>query len=76
MSIVHDIFNRIIFDQEDRDYHFKLYEKVKEFASEIDAKCPDSAEKTLAFRAFHLGLMHVGAALAKQEKYKLNLTPG
>lgn len=70
MSLVNDIFHRIVFDQEDRDYHFDLYNKVKEIAADIDNKCPDSAEKTLAFRAFHLALMHVGAALSKQEKYK------
>lgn len=63
------IFERVVFDEADRAYHFELYEKVKSLAREIDDKCPDSAEKTLAFRAFHLGLMHVGTALSRQEKY-------
>jgi hypothetical protein len=70
MSLVEEIFNRVVFDKEDRDYHFSLYNAVKELANGINEKCPDSPEKTLAFRAFHLGLMHVGAALAKHEKYK------
>lgn len=66
---IESIFNRVVFDAEDRAYHFELYNKVKEFASEINERCPDSAELTLAMRSFHMGLMHVGAALAKHEKY-------
>lgn len=70
MSIVNDIFNRVTFDGDDRQYHYDLYTKVKSLASEIDANCPECAEKTLAFRALHLALMHVGSALAKKDKYK------
>lgn len=70
MKLVDDIFNRVVFDAEDRAYHFDLYARVKELASDFDSKCPDSADKTLAFRSLHLSLMHMGAALAKQDKYK------
>jgi len=66
---IDSIFNRVVFDAEDRAYHSELYNKVKEFAQGINERCPDSADKTLAMRAFHMGLMHVGAALAKQQKY-------
>lgn len=70
MSLVVDqIFTRVTFDSDDRQYHYDLYNKVKDLANEIDANAPDCAEKTLAFRALHLALMHVGAALAKKAKY-------
>ncbi len=71
MSVVNDIFNRVTFDGEDRQYHYDLYNKVKGLAAEIDANAPECAEKTLAFRALHLALMHVGSALAKKAKYKV-----
>lgn len=70
MSVVDEIFDRVVFDDADRAYHSELYEKVKELAKDIDANTPNCAEKALAFRALHLGLMHVGAALAKHQKYK------
>lgn len=75
-NLVDEIFDRIVFDTEDRAYHFELYAKVKELARDIDSKAPNCAEKTLAFRAMHLALMHVGAALAKQDKYKVNPAAG
>ena len=71
MSLVNDIFNRVTFDGDDRQYHYDLYNKVKGLASEIDANCPTWEEKTLAFRALHLALMHVGSALAKKQKYNV-----
>lgn len=67
---IDDIFNRVTFDGDDRQYHYDLYTKVKAFAKEIDANCPDCAEKTLAFRSLHLALMHVGSAIGKKDKYK------
>lgn len=70
MSMVDDIFNRVVFDKDDRAYHFELYNTVKEIANGIDERCPNSPDKTLAFRALHLALMHVGAALAKADKYQ------
>lgn len=71
MSIVNDIFERVTFDDDDRQYHYDLYTKVKALANEIDANAPDCAEKTLAFRALHLALMHVGSAIAKKTKYRV-----
>ena len=71
MSIVNDLFNRVTFDGEDRQYHFDLSNKVKALAHDIDKNCPESAEKTLAFRALHLALMHVGCAIGKKDKYKM-----
>jgi hypothetical protein len=60
----------VTFDGDDRQYHYDLYTKVKALALDIDGHCPECAEKTLAFRALHLALMHVGNALAKKDKYK------
>lgn len=70
MSAIDEIFTRVTFDGDDRQYHYDLYVKMTNLAKEIDANCPDCAEKTLAFRALHLALMHVGSALAKKHKYK------
>lgn len=67
---VMEIFNRVTFDGEDRQFHYDLYEKVKVLAFEIDMACPDCADKTLAFRSLHLALMHVGSAISKKDKYK------
>lgn len=71
MSVINDIFKQVTFDGDDRQYHYDLSIKVKALAVSIDANCPDSAEKTLAFRALHLALMHVECALAKKDKYKI-----
>lgn len=71
MSLVNDIFTRVTFDADDRQYHYDLYNKVKALANEINANCPECAEKTLAFRSLHLALMHVGSAIAKKEKYRV-----
>lgn len=70
MSLVNDIFNRIVFDEVDRTIHKESYSAVKQIAQVMDETAPDCGEKVLAFRALHLALMHFGAALAKQDKYK------
>jgi hypothetical protein len=67
---IDDIFNRVTFDGDDRQYHYDLYVKVKALAEEIDRNAPDCDEKTLAFRSLHLALMHVGSAFGKKDKYK------
>lgn len=70
MSCLGDIFERVTFDEEDRQLHSELYSDVKGIAKKMDEKAKDCAEKTLAFRALHLALMHFGAALSKADKYK------
>jgi hypothetical protein len=65
-QMIDDIFNRVTFDEVDRALHYALYESVKDIASVMDVNAPESAEKTLAFRALHLALMHYGSALAKK----------
>lgn len=70
MSMVDEIFNRVMFDDTDRAIHTECYAAVKQIAQVIDETTPDCDDKTLAFRALHLALMHYGAALAKQDKYK------
>ncbi len=71
MNIVDEIFNRVVFDQEDRAFHFELYGKVKDLANEIDGKCSNGPDKTLAFRSLHSALMHIGASLSRHNKYKV-----
>ncbi len=71
MDAIDSIFNRVTFDKDDRAFHYEFYEKVKSLARELDERCPNSADKTLAFRSFHLSLMHAGAALSRHEKYHL-----
>jgi hypothetical protein len=70
MDAIDSIFNRVTFDKEHRAFHYELYDKVKAIAREIDEQCPNSADKTLAFRSLHLALMHAGAALSRHEKYQ------
>lgn len=70
MSVLDEIFNRVVFDEADRAIHKESYAAVKQIAGVMDEVAPDCAEKTLAFRALHLALMHFGAALAKNVKYK------
>lgn len=70
-AVVEDIFARVTFDAEDRQYHYDLYNKVKQLAHEMDKSAPECADKTLAFRALHLALMHMGSAIAKKDKYKV-----
>lgn len=72
MSIIDEIFHRIVFDEIDRAIHKESYSAVKQIAQVMDEVAPDCNEKTLAFRALHLALMHFGAALSKQDKYKEN----
>ena len=69
-ELVDDIFKRTIFDECDRALHAALYNQMKELAKVMDVNAPECADKTLAFRAMHLSLMHYGAALSKKEKYK------
>lgn len=70
MSMLSDIFKRVVFDEADRAIHTESYAAVKQIAGVMDEVAPDCPEKTLAFRALHLALMHFGAALSKQDKYK------
>lgn len=67
---IDDIFNRVVFDDDDRSLHFKMYAQIKDFCKSFDNEIPDCAEKTLAFRRLQEALMYFGAALAKNEKYK------
>jgi len=69
MSLVDDIFDRHTFDEHDRKIHQSFYSAVKDIAVMMDDETPNCAEKTLAFRALHLALMHFGSALAKNDKY-------
>ena len=71
MSIVNDIFRQVDFDGEDRQYHYDLFNKFKALALDIDKHAPESAEKTLVFRALHLAFMHAGTAMAKNHKYNI-----
>ncbi len=70
MSLLDEIFNRVAFDEIDRTIHQEAYSAIKQIAGVMDEVAPDCAEKTLAFRALHLALMHFGSALSKQDKYK------
>lgn len=72
MSTINDIFDRVTFDETDRAVHKESYAAVKQIAQVMDEVAPDCDDKTLAFRALHLALMHFGAALSRQEKYKEN----
>lgn len=70
MSIVNDLFRRVIFDEADRALHKALYAEVEEIAVKIDQCTPDGEDKALALRALHLSLMHLGAALSRHPKYQ------
>lgn len=70
MSYVEELFNRVVFDEEDRAYHKELYAKIKEICQDIEKNVPHNDALGLAFNAFSLGLMHVGSALSRAEKYK------
>lgn len=71
MSLAIDsIFNQVTFDGADKQYHYDLTTKIKALALDIDKNVPDCAEKTLAFRALHLAVMHTGCAITKKDKYK------
>lgn len=67
---VNEIFNRVVFDEGDRKVHQTAYNDVKLIAACMDAAAPDGPDKTLAFRALHLALMHFGAALSRHKKYQ------
>ncbi len=69
MSYVDELFRRVVFDEADRAYHKELYAKVKVLCEEIETKVPHNEGMHLAFQAFSLGLMHIGTALARAEKY-------
>jgi len=68
---VNEIFNRVVFDESDRKLHQTAYKDVKLIAECMDAAAPDGPDKTLAFRALHLALMHFGAAISRHKKYKV-----
>ncbi len=70
MSLVDDIFNRVVFDEIDRAIHKESYSAVKQIAQVMDEATPECEDKVLAFRALHLALMHFGAALSRHHKYK------
>ena len=70
MSILNDIFNRVVFDDQDRQIHKTAYDDIASIANGMNEAAPDSPDKTLAFRALHLALMHFGAALSRHPKYK------
>ena len=73
MSLVDEIFRRVQFDTSDVQVHNRAYSAVKEIAEIMDSTAVDCAEKTLAFRALHVALMHFGAALSKNPKYDLKI---
>jgi hypothetical protein len=70
MSIVDDIFHRVLFDEKDVCLYQVIYDAVKQVGNMMDDNVPNCAEKTLAIRALHLACMHFGSALGKQDKYK------
>ena len=70
MTYVEELFNRVVFDEEDRAYHKELYTKMKELCLDIEKKCPHNEALGLAFQAFSVGLMHIGSALSRADKYK------
>lgn len=70
MTYLDELFNRVVFDEEDRAYHKELYVKVNELCKDIESKCPHNEALGLAFQAFSVGLMHIGSALSRAEKYK------
>lgn len=72
MSIVDEMFTRIVFDDIDSAIYKESYSAVKQIAQVMDETTPDCDEKTFAFRALYSALMHFGAALAKNDKYKSN----
>jgi hypothetical protein len=70
MSIIEEIFTRIVFDEIDRAIHKESYSAVKQIAQVMDEAAPDCDDKVLAFRALHSALMYFGAALSRSDKYK------
>lgn len=69
-AYVEELFNRVVFDEEDRTYHKELYKKIKELCLDIEKKCSDNESTKLAFQSFSMALMHIGSALSKADKYK------
>jgi len=72
MTLVSEIFHRVKFDEIDRAIHQESYNAVKQIAEIMDKVAPDCTDKRLAFHALHSALMHFGAALSRQEKYKVD----
>lgn len=70
MSLVDDIFDRVKLDEKDSRVHNSAYDSVNQIAKVMDEVAPDCDDKTLAFRALHSALMHFGAALTHQSKYR------
>ena len=75
-EMIENIFNRVVFDEDDRKIHKAAYLDVKEVAERMDGCIVDSPEKTLVFRALHLALMHFGTALSKHPKYEKHCNCG
>lgn len=70
MSMISDIFNRVVFDEADRTTHKDAYRDIESIAAGMVAAAPPGPDVTLALRALHLALMHFGAALSRHPKYK------
>ena len=70
MSLVKDIFNRVVFDEADRTTHKDAYKDIESIAAGMVAAAPAGPDVTLALRALHLALMHFGAALSRHKKYQ------
>lgn len=70
MHSLEDLFNRVAFDEGDREIHRQAYKSVKDIAIAMNASAPDCEDKSLAFRALQLALMHFGEALSRNPKYQ------
>lgn len=70
MSVINDIFTRVVFDEDDRNTHKQAYADIESIAAWMVAAAPAGPDVTLALRALHLSLMHFGAALSRHPKYK------
>lgn len=70
MSLIKDIFNRVVFDEADRTTHKQAYADIESIAAGMVAAAPGGPDVTLALRALHLALMHFGAALSRHPKYQ------
>jgi hypothetical protein len=71
MSLVDDIFDRVVFDELDCAIQKESYGAVKQIAQVMDEAAPDCDEKMIALRSLHAAVMYFGVALSKQEKYKI-----
>ncbi len=67
---INECFDRVAFDEQDRESHKKMYSDLKLFAENADKILPDCREKSAAFTKLQEALFFLGAAFSKQEKYK------